>query len=419
MPTDTDQHMATAQRHTSSSFQRQTLGILGGGQLGCMLAQAAQEMGVQVRVYEPSAHAPASRVTPHITNQPWDDWRAVDAFTEACDAIGLEFENIPYATLQRVQEKSGQRLFPNAAAVQIAQDRLSEKAFFDKLSPTTGLSSVPWLPIRCAADWDAVPPNMFPAVLKTARYGYDGKGQQTINTPSEGRAAWQQMQRSDCVLEKRVALTGEYSVVIARAQDGSVSSLPIQKNIHRNGILFYTEADHRGSLTGANVPTSKLLSAASHIAQTLDYVGVLCVEFFAVQDTTSPHGLRFYINEIAPRPHNSGHHSLNSCNFSQFHLQARCLLGLPLPTVYTHAHAGMINLLGDVWHDSSGEIREPDWAAIVQESGAHLHLYGKQSVRIGRKMGHINLCATTAEELLTLRNRIIQRLQLPPLPQSQ
>lgn len=399
--------------NTTSSFQRKTLGILGGGQLGCMLAQAAQQLGVQVRVYEPSAGSPASRVTPHTTNRPWRDLNALNAFIKPCDAIGLEFENIPCDTLRHVEKKSGQRLFPNAAAVKIAQDRLAEKTFFDRLAPATGFSSVPWLPIRNAEDWNAIPQSMFPAVLKTARYGYDGKGQQTVNSRTEGATVWQKMQYGDCVLEKKLELTAEYSLIIARAQNGSISPLPVQKNIHRDGILFYTEADHRGSLTGAGLPADRLLDAVSHIAETLDYIGVLCVEFFAVKDADSTQGLRFYINEMAPRPHNSGHHSLNSCNVSQFALQARCLLGLPLPTVHTHAHSGMINLLGDAWYDSSGKTHEPDWAAIMQEAGAHLHLYGKQNVLPGRKMGHINLCADTAEELLTLRKRIMQRLQLP------
>lgn len=378
-----------------------------------MLAQAAQQLGVQVRVYEPSAGSPASRVTPHTTNRPWDDLSALDAFIEPCNAIGLEFENIPCDTLRHVEEKSGQRLFPNAAAVKIAQDRLAEKAFFDSLTPVTGLSSVPWLPIRSAEDWNAIPQNMFPAVLKTARYGYDGKGQQHISSQVEGRAVWQKMRYGDCILEKKLELAAEYSLIIARAQNGSISPLPVQKNTHRNGILFYTEADHRGSLTDAGLPFDRLLNTVSHIAETLDYVGVLCVEFFAVKDADSTQGLRFYINEMAPRPHNSGHYSLNGCNISQFQLQARCLLGLPLPAVHTHSHTGMINLLGDVWYDSSGTIHEPDWAAIMQESGAHLHLYGKQKVQTGRKMGHINLCADTAKELLALRNRIMQQLQLP------
>lgn len=378
-----------------------------------MLAQAAQQLGVQVRVYEPSAHSPASRVTPHLTNRPWEDLPALSVFADTCDVIGLEFENIPYDTLRHVEEKSGQRLFPNAAAVKIAQDRLAEKVFFDSLTPITGLCSVPWLPIRRAEDWNAVPQNMFPAVLKTARYGYDGKGQQTANSRAEGATVWQKMQYGDCVLEKKLKLAAEYSLIIARAQDGSISPLPVQKNTHRNGILFYTEADHRGSLTDAGLPVDRLLNAVSHIAETLDYVGVLCVEFFAAKDADSTQGLRFYINEMAPRPHNSGHHSLNSCNVSQFNLQARCLLGLPLPAVHTHSHTGMINLLGNVWYDSSGTIHEPDWAAIMQESGAHLHLYGKQNVLPGRKMGHINLCADTAQELTALRNRIMQRLRLP------
>lgn len=411
-----DRYIVTAPSENHiSSFQQQTLGILGGGQLGCMLAQAAQQMGVQVRVYEPSVGAPAARVTPHITNSPWSDQEALDAFVSSCDTIGLEFENIPYATLRHVQETSGQRLFPNAAAVKIAQDRLAEKAFFDTLSPITGLASVPWLPIRCAADWDTVPQDMFPAVLKTARYGYDGKGQQTVHSHAAGRVVWQQMQYGDCVLEKKLELAGEYSVIIARSHDGSISPLPVQKNTHRNGILFYTEADHNGSISGGNFPAEKLLAAVSHIAETLDYIGVLCVEFFAVTDPASAQQVRFHINEMAPRPHNSGHHSLNSCNVSQFNLQARCLLSLPLPAIHTHSHAGMINLLGDMWYDSNGILREPDWNAVMQESGAHLHLYGKQNVQPGRKMGHINLCATSAQELTALRNRIMQRLHLPPL----
>lgn len=395
-------------------MQNKTLGVLGGGQLGRMLAHAAQALGARVHVYEPAEDSPAAQATQYSTHSAWDDTQALDAFVSACDVVGLEFENIPLQTLEYVQQRSEHRLHPHAQCVAIAQDRLQEKAFFARIVQKTETPPAPHWAIASEQDCNAVPADAFPAILKTTRLGYDGKGQATVHSVKECVGAWKAMGSPACVLEKRLDLLAEYSVIVARGQDGAMTHLPIQKNTHRDGILFYTEADYQGSIQQSQPYLQQLITAAQHVAAALDYVGVLCVEFFVVADAAAPQGVSLWVNEMAPRPHNSGHYSMNGCNVSQFELQARCLLGLPLPAVYAQSHTAMINLLGDVWIEQEGGVlHEPDWTPLLQHSGVHVHLYGKAEARKGRKMGHINICADTEAELIALRDAVCDHLGLP------
>jgi 5-(carboxyamino)imidazole ribonucleotide synthase len=246
-----------------------------------------------------------------------------------------------------------------------------------------------------------VPSHLFPGILKTTRMGYDGKGQVGVNHPNELADAWSGLQISDganvpCILEQKLNLHLECSVVLARASDGSHTHLPVQMNLHRDGILALTEV--APGLLNASLEQD-LIKATLSIAQGLNYVGVLCVEYFMV---SQPDGsFTWVVNEMAPRPHNSGHHSMDACDLSQFEMQVRCMAGLPLRPVRLHSPAAMINLLGDAWLHQ-GRSQEPDWAAVLAIPGTRLHLYGKTQARAGRKMGHVNI---TAADLGQLRQR--------------
>ena len=233
-----------------------------------------------------------------------------------------------------------------------------------------------------------MPATLLPGILKTARLGYDGKGQARVATRAELAAAWQAMGRAPCVLEQRLALALECSVIVARGRDGQAVSLPVQRNLHRDGILAVTEV-HEGNLPPALA--SQAQAATIKIANQLDYVGVLCVEYFVLE------GGALVVNEMAPRPHNSGHYSLDACDVSQFELQVRTLAGLPLRAPRQHSPAIMLNLLGDLWFDAAGRPRTPPWDALLQLPGAHLHLYGKTEARRGRKMGHLTFTGASTE----------------------
>jgi 5-(carboxyamino)imidazole ribonucleotide synthase len=250
---------------------------------------------------------------------------------------------------------------------------------------------------------------LLPGLLKTSRLGYDGKGQRMVGTPAELAAAWAELGAVPCVLEKKLALAHEISVVVARGRDGAVVHLPVQQNLHRDGILAVTQ------VPAPDVPAAAAASAvemASRLAAVLDYVGVLCVEFFVLADGS------LVANEMAPRPHNSGHHSIDSCDVSQFDLQLRTLAGLPLTAPRLHSPAVMLNLLGDLWFDAgsvagAAVAREPDWAAALAEPGVHLHLYGKTEARRARKMGHLTVTAADAPIARAIALRVASRLGLP------
>ena len=359
-----------------------TLGVLGGGQLGRMFVHAAQAMGYFTAVLDPDAHSPAGQVSHHHIRADYGDAAGLAALARVSDAITTEFENVPAAALATLAAL--RPVAPAASAVAIAQDRAQEKAHFVRC----GVPCAPYAVIENAAQLAAVPADLLPGILKTARMGYDGKGQVRVASAAELAAGWDSVGQVPCVLEKMLPLALECSVIVARGRDGRMVHLPVQRNLHRDGILAVTE------VYASNLPLALMqqaVAASKSIAHGLDYVGVLCVEFFVLEDGS------LVVNEIAPRPHNSGHYSQNACDISQFELQVRTLAGLPLVQPRQHSAAVMLNLLGDLWFTQSDTAQTPPWDAVLALPGAHLHLYGKQEAKRGRKMGHLNLTAATPE----------------------
>ncbi len=363
-----------------TSGQQTTLGVMGGGQLGRMFVQAAQAMGYFTAVLDPDPASPAGLVSHYHIQTGYLDQQGLAQLMQRCAAITTEFENVPAPALLTLG--SARPVAPAAEAVAIAQDRAREKAHFVRC----GVPCAPYAVIATAAQLAAVTDDLFPGILKTARLGYDGKGQIRIKDPAQLAAAWSELKGVPCVLEKMLALKAECSVIVARGRDGSMVNLPLQLNLHRDGILAVTSV-YEGNLPAALV--TQAVAAARAIAEELHYVGVLCVEFFVLQDDS------LIVNEMAPRPHNSGHYSLDACDLSQFDLQVRTLAGLPLVPPRQHSPAIMLNLLGDLWVDQA----TPPWDRLLALPGAHLHLYGKLKASKGRKMGHLTLTGATPEQV--------------------
>ena len=356
-----------------------TLGVMGGGQLGRMFVHAAQALGFQTAVLDPDADSPAGRVSHHHIQTDYLDEKGLAALAQCSHAITTEFENVPAAALEKLAAL--RPVSPAAHAVRIAQDRAAEKAHFERC----GVPCAPYAVIETAAQLEAVPSDLLPGILKTSRMGYDGKGQVRVKNRAELANAWAELKGAPCVLEKKLALHAECSVIVARGRDGEIVNLPVHLNTHIDGILAKTE------VFKLNMPPAlvkRATAASKSIASELNYVGVLCVEFFIVMDGSDEHGkLQLIVNEIAPRPHNSGHHSMNSCDVSQFELQVRTLAGLPLSQPRQHSPTIMLNLLGDLWRKGV----TPPWNKVLALPGTHLHLYGKTEARPGRKMGHLNV----------------------------
>ncbi len=366
------------------SGQLATLGVMGGGQLGRMFVQAAQEMGYFTAVLDADPASPAGLVSHYHIDTPYDDEQGLAQLMQRCEAITTEFENVPAPALMTLG--AHRPVAPGAHAVAVAQDRIAEKAHFVACAQAGGVGPAPYAAIETEALLNAVPDDLLPGILKTARLGYDGKGQARVKDRAELAIAWNQMGRVPCVLEKRLPLKSELSVIVARGADGQLVHFPPQRNLHRDGILAVTEV-FEGNLPAALA--QQAVAATTAIAHQLNYVGVLCVEYFVIDDG-SEHGA-LVVNEMAPRPHNSGHYTLNACDVSQFELQVRAMAGLPLVQPRQHSPAVMLNLLGDLWFNDAGQPRTPDWAAVLALPGTHLHLYGKLSARAGRKMGHLNV----------------------------
>jgi 5-(carboxyamino)imidazole ribonucleotide synthase len=358
-----------------------TLGVLGGGQLGRMFVHAAQQMGYSTVVLDPDPASPAGLVSHHHIRCDYLDDAGLAELGRLADAVTTEFENVPAAALARLA--SLRRVAPQAEAVAIAQDRAREKAHFIRC----GVACAPHAVIETAAQLRTVSADLLPGVLKTARLGYDGKGQVRVADREALARAWEELRAVPCVLEKLLPLSAECSVVVARGSDGEMVHLPVQRNLHRGGILAVTEV---GAGLVADALAERAIAGARAIAQGLGYVGVLCVEFFVLEDGS------LVVNEMAPRPHNSGHWSIDGADVSQFDLQVRTLAGLPLVQPRQHSHSIMLNLLGDLWF-VHGREQAPAWAAVLALPGAHLHLYGKAGARPGRKMGHLTFTAPSAE----------------------
>ena len=357
-----------------------TLGVIGGGQLGRMFVHAAQSMGYETAVLDPDADSPAGRVSHHHIQTAYQDPQGLAQLAALCSAVTTEFENVPADALATLA--ATRTVAPGAQAVAIAQDRLAEKAHFVHCD----VPCAPFAAIRTAVDVQAAPAHLLPGILKTARMGYDGKGQVRVADRAQLRQAFADLKEQVCVLEKMLPLALECSVVLARGADGAMVHLPVQRNLHRAGILAVTEV-FEGAIPSALA--AQAVQAAQAIAQGLPYVGVLCVEFFVLQDGS------LVVNEIAPRPHNSGHYSLDACDQSQFALQVRTLAGLPLTQPRQHSATVMLNILGDIWGASLDAT--PPWDAVLALPGAHLHLYGKRQARPGRKMGHLTLTADSPQ----------------------
>jgi len=358
-----------------------TLGVIGGGQLGRMFVHAAQGLGFRTLVLDPDEASPAGAVAHEQICAGYLDPAGLEQMASRCAAITTEFENVPAQALEQLARS--RRVAPAAAAVAICQDRVAEKAHF----AASGVACAPYAVIDNAADLQAVPDRLLPGLLKTARFGYDGKGQMRVSNRAELAMAWGELNNVTCVLEQMLPLALELSVISARGSDGSIVQFPVQQNLHIDGILAVTQvpaADVSEALQG------QALSAAARITESMDYVGVLCVEFFLLQDGS------LIVNEMAPRPHNSGHYTIDACDVSQFELQVRTLAGLPLHPPRLHSPTLMLNLLGDLWFDTAGTLRTPAWDALLALPGTHLHLYGKTSPRSGRKMGHLTITAATA-----------------------
>ena len=375
-----------------------TLGVLGGGQLGRMFVHAAQRMGYFTAVLDPDATSPAGLVSHHHIQTDYLDLDGLTQLAQCSAAITTEFENVPASALTTL---ALQRLVaPGAAAVSVAQDRAREKAHF----VACGVSCAPYAVIDSAEQLAAASADLLPGVLKTARLGYDGKGQVRVNTRAELGAAWIELQQVPCVLEKLLPLAAECSVIVARGRDGQMVHLPPQLNLHRHGILAVTEV-HAEALPEARA--QQAVDAARTLAEGLDYVGVLCIEFFVLDD-----GL-LVVNEMAPRPHNSGHYSMDACDISQFDLQVRALAGLPLVQPRQHSPAIMLNLLGDLWLQQPSPAAPP-WDELLGLPGVHLHLYGKQSPRQGRKMGHLTVTGGSTAVVRATALRAAKLLGLEP-----
>ncbi len=356
-----------------------TLGVLGGGQLGRMFAAAAVRMGYRVHLFAPDAdRAPAAVHAQRAVTASYGDEAALTSFARGVDAVTLEFENVPTAALDLIARHVPVR--PGSRALHVAQNRGREKAFLGRL----GVPVAAWSRVETVDEAAEASARLAaPGLLKTAGFGYDGKGQATLDRPSEADAAWRAIGGGPAVLEARIALELEFSVVAARDAAGRFVPFPATANRHVDGILDL-------SVAPATLPSDvvrEATEATEAVLAGLELVGVACVEFFYGADG------RLRVNEIAPRPHNSGHWTIEGASVSQFEQQVRAVAGLPLGEPSPRGAAAMANLLGDAW--AAGE---PDWAAALRVGGAALHLYGKDQARPGRKMGHLTAVATTPAE---------------------
>jgi 5-(carboxyamino)imidazole ribonucleotide synthase len=359
-----------------------TLGMLGGGQLGRMFVSAARTMGYEVIVLDPAANSPAGSMASEHLQANYDDREALDYMAKHCAAVSTEFENIPADTLEYLANSVP--VHPSASALRIAQNRYSEKTFFQSL----GLGVADFLSIESEADVAQAKDFSFPAILKTNTLGYDGKGQVVCQSYDELVEAFSQIGSIACVLEKRIDLAKEVSVVLCRSQAGEVDCFPLAENQHSNGILDISTAPANLS----QEMTAEVIDAATKIAHGLDYCGVLAVEFFISS------GDEILINEMAPRPHNSGHYTLDACCTSQFEQQVRMMCSLSAGDSALHTPVAMWNVLGDIWTDTAS----PNWEDLLQHGKAKLHLYGKAEARTGRKMGHVNFLADSTAQALEL-----------------
>ena len=382
------------------------LGVMGGGQLGRMFVHAAQAMGFKVAVLEPAPDCPAGHAADRLLLADYADSNALRELAAQCVAVTTEFENVPADSLKRLAATAF--VAPAAASVAIAQDRMAEKRFFGECAGTSGVLPAPHHVIRGINDVESAPAALFPGLLKTLRMGYDGKGQIKVSNLDDLPVALDVMQGAACILEKLLPLACEVSVLVARGADGEIKVYPVAENVHRNGILHTTVVPAQNISESLSASVQK---AAQAIVDRLDYVGVLCIEFFVLDDGS------VVVNEMAPRPHNSGHYTIDACVTSQFAQQVRAMARLPLGEVRQHSPAVMLNLLGDLWFDKNDDDCEPcdpPWAELLALPGVCLHLYGKEQPRRGRKMGHITFVAPSLAEARSGLHAACKLLDITP-----
>ena len=355
------------------------LGMLGGGQLGRFFVIATHEMGYRVTLLDPDKNSPAGKIADVHLCAAYDDVAALKTMAETCQAITTEFENVPASTLETLAQKRTVR--PSAKAVSIAQHRVLEKQFIRD----AGIPVAPFVVVNAASDLPVDGEAIYPAILKVARFGYDGKGQARVANQAQAQAAFEAFKGEQCVLEKMLSLDYEVSVVLARDAQGNVAAYPLAENSHLNGILDV-------SIVPARAPKAiqdHARQLAIKIAEKLEYVGVLAVEFFVSNG-------ELLANEMAPRPHNSGHYTIDANVTNQFEQQLRALVGLPLGDSRLHSQAVMVNILGDIWKNGA----EPAWDKIFARAELKLHLYGKHEPRPGRKMGHYTVIGADQETVI-------------------
>ncbi|QDQ26946.1 5-(carboxyamino)imidazole ribonucleotide synthase [Chitinimonas arctica] len=360
------------------------LGILGGGQLGRMFAMAAKTMGYRVTVLDPDAGAPAADFADVHLCAAYNDHAALRELAETCAAITTEFENVNAESMRWLAQHVP--VSPSGDCLAIAQDRIQEKAWIRK----AGLATAPYLALDTVADLNHDLSPYLPGILKTARLGYDGKGQVRVQTASDARAAYADLGGQPCVLEKMLPLRCEVSAIVTRSNAHEVAVFPLAENRHRNGILDISIVP--AQLAPALAEEAQRM--AVRLAEALDYIGVLAVEFFVLEDGAE---VALVINEIAPRPHNSGHYTIDACVTSQYQQQVRAMCGLHPGATGLLSPVVMVNLLGDSWRADGGE---PNWDVLMQAPNTHLHLYGKAEARPGRKMGHYCVLAADSEAAL-------------------
>ncbi|MFV0337709.1 MAG: 5-(carboxyamino)imidazole ribonucleotide synthase [Chthoniobacterales bacterium] len=371
------------------------LGILGGGQLGRMLASAARQAGCGVIILDPQADCPASDLADRQIVASYDDLEALEILATQADVLTFEFENVDSAPLRSIQEKIPIRPLPEV--LNVCQHREREKLFLRS-------AKVPCADFRIISQLSdlekAIQEIGIPCVLKTAAFGYDGRGQVKINEASEAKSAWEALEKQRCVLEAWVPYLKEFSILCARGIDGDCKSFPAAENHHSEHILDISKVP-------ADLPTASMQAAetyAKKIAEKLDVIGLIAIEFFLLKSG------KVLVNELAPRPHNSAHYTQDACRTSQFEQQLRAVCGWPLGDTTLTQPVIMQNLLGDLWQNDI-----PDWKSLLAIPQLSLHLYGKKEARPGRKMGHLNITAATTEEALAHARKVREILALPPL----
>ena len=367
-----------------------TIGVFGSGQLGRMFAIEARKMGYRVHTFSPESDTPTGQVADVETCASYDDLYEVRIFAQSVDVVTFEFENVPSATVEAANDFVD--VFPKGEILHTTQNRLREKTFLSN----SGIPVTPFRHIKTAEELrTAVVALGNPCILKTAGFGYDGKGQTKISSPDDIDDAFAKLKGSDAVLEAFVEFEKEVSVVCVRDQSGTFAHFGVIENDHKDHILDVSFAP---AIVSEKV-FMEAVEIARSIADTMDYVGTLCVEFFVTKDEN------LLVNELAPRPHNSGHLTFDACVTSQFEQQLRAVCGLPLGSTEFHRPAAMVNLLGDLWDNG-----EPDWAAALNDANLKLHLYGKLEPRNGRKMGHLTAVAETAIDAVRIVKEARSRL---------